>query len=194
MKEDQIINASAGYWGSFLHYLLESDGHIILKHLFTIFCEFKRKEIKVEGKDQTVDDQFDLDRFLRAQTGAYERALSELRLGEKRSHWMWYIFPQIDGLGHSTTAKRYAIKSLEEARDYLNHPVLGERLIVCSEATLSIEGRTVQGIFRFPDNLKLRSSMTLFASISETDCIYEQVLDKFFDGQGDKKTLQLVGC
>lgn len=104
---------------------------------------------------------------MQAQEGAYESALSELKLGQKRSHWMWYIFPQIDGLGRSAMAKHYAIKNVEEARGYLNHPVIGARLLECTETVLGIEGRSVAEIFGFPDDMKLKSSMTLFEYISE---------------------------
>src|SRR5690348_3268527 len=111
------------------------------------------------------DDRFDLDRFVRAQEEVYCRALSEITLGRKRSHWMWFIFPQIDGLGCSSTAKFYAIKSKDEAKAYLNHPRLGKRLNECAEALLKIKGKSATEIFGYPDDLKLRSSMTLFASV-----------------------------
>ena len=141
---------------------------------------------------KTTNDPFALARFIHAQEGTYERVLSELRVGQKRSHWMWYVFPQIDGLGRSSTARHYAIKSEEEAREYLNHPILGARLLECTETVLGIEGRSVSEIFGFPDYIKLRSSMTLFAYISEPDCVFDFVLDKFFDGYRDNKTLQLL--
>lgn len=135
---------------------------------------------------------FDLTRFTSAQAGIYDRVLSELRTGQKRSHWMWYIFPQITGLGYSATAKYYAIKSTEEAREYLDHPVLGARLLECAETVLAIEGRSVSEIFGSPDDVKLRSSMTLFASISEPGSVFALVLDKFFNGHRDHKTLNLM--
>jgi len=138
------------------------------------------------------DDPFNLGRFTSAQEAVYDRALAELRRGQKQSHWMWYIFPQIDGLGHSPTAMRYAIKSIEEAREYLNHPVLGARLLECAETVLDIEGRSVSEILGFPDDVKLRSSMTLFESISDTDSVFALVLHKFFNGNQDDKTLQIL--
>jgi uncharacterized protein (DUF1810 family) len=135
---------------------------------------------------------FDLDRYLSAQTSVYGEALAELRSGQKRSHWMWFVFPQIEGLGHSATSIRYAIKSLEEARAYLNHPVLGSRLRECAEAVCAVEGRTASDIFGFPDDLKLRSSMTLFAAVAEPKSVFIRVLEKYFQGKQDERTLQLL--
>ena len=140
----------------------------------------------------TSADPFDLHRFVSAQEGSYDTALAELRSGQKRTHWMWYIFPQIDGLGYSPTAKFYAIKSPEEARQYLEHPVLGPRLLTCAEAVLSVEGRSVSEIFGFPDDLKLKSSMTLFASVAEPRSVFVRVLDKYFHGEHDFRTLDLL--
>ncbi|NJD54854.1 MAG: DUF1810 domain-containing protein [Nitrospirae bacterium] len=139
-----------------------------------------------------VTDPFDLARFVSAQEKSYASALSELRDGEKRTHWMWYIFPQIDGLGHSPTAKFYAIKSAEEARQYLRHPVLGPRLLACAEAVLSVEGLSASQIFGFPDDVKLRSSMTLFASIAGPGSVFARVLDRYFQGEPDQKTVDLL--
>ncbi len=141
---------------------------------------------------QDHNDPFDLSRFTSAQEGIYPRVLAELRSGRKRTHWMWYIFPQIDGLGYSTTTKLYAIKSLEEAQRYLAHPVLGTRLRECAEAVLAVEGRTVSEIFGYPDDLKLKSSMTLFASVTDSDSVFARVLKKYFDGAQDVRTLQLL--
>lgn len=135
-------------------------------------------------------DPFDLHRFVSAQERSYDTALAELRSGQKQSHWMWYIFPQIDGLGHSPTAKFYAIKSAEEARQYLEHPVLGPRLLAGSEAVLSVERRSASEIFGFPDDLKLKSSMTLFASVAEPAAVFVRVLDKYFHGEHDQRTLE----
>lgn len=148
----------------------------------------------MQGAGKPVDstDSFDLGRFVAAQDGVYERALAELSSGRKRSHWMWFIFPQIDGLGHSSTARSYAIKSLEEAKAYLAHPVLGARLEQCAETALDIDGRSVTEIFGYPDDVKLRSSMTLFAFISGTESVYEQVLEKFFSGHRDPLTLRMI--
>lgn len=138
------------------------------------------------------NDPFDLARFTNAQEGIYDRVLSELRNGRKQSHWMWYIFPQIDGLGHSATAKLYAIKNMEEAREYLDHPILGARLLECAETVLTIEGRSASEIFGYPDDVKLISSMTLFASIAEPGSVFGLVLDKFFNGRRDHKTLHFL--
>lgn len=135
----------------------------------------------------------DLKRFLDAQEEDFEIALSEIQNGRKRSHWMWYIFPQIDGLGFSYTSKLYAIKDISEAGDYLQHPVLGKRLIEISEALLEIEDKTAHQIFGDPDDLKLKSSMTLFASLNETNPVFQKVLDKYYDGAKDERTLELIG-
>jgi uncharacterized protein (DUF1810 family) len=137
-------------------------------------------------------DPFDLNRFVEAQAGVYGRALEELRAGQKESHWMWFIFPQIDGLGSSSTARFYAIKSRQEAKAYLKHPVLGQRLIECSEALLQLKGKSASEIFGFPDDLKLRSSMTLFATVSEPDSVFSRVLGQYFGSQEDEKTLELL--
>ena len=139
------------------------------------------------------DDSFDLNRFTRAQQSVYDGVLEELRSGRKRTHWMWYIFPQIDGLGYSATSKHYAIKSVEEARQYLNHPVLGPRLLECSETVLAIEGRSASEIFGYPDDLKLKSSMTLFARVADPGSVFARILDRYFHGERDVRTLQLLG-
>jgi uncharacterized protein (DUF1810 family) len=135
----------------------------------------------------------DLGRFVQAQAGDYERALAEVRGGRKRSHWMWYIFPQYDGLGFSPTSRRYAIKSVAEARAYLSHPVLGPRLVECAEAALGVEGRSASEVFGSPDDLKLRSCATLFASVSPAGSVFERLLDKYFRGERDAQTLRLLG-
>ena len=127
--------------------------------------------------DPTVDDPYDLGRFLAAHERDYERALTEIKAGFKRTHWMWYIFPQVDGLGFSPTAKHYAIANLDEAQAYLAHPVLGPRLVACAEAALAVEGRTATDIFGEPDDLKLRSSATLFASVSPPGSVFHRLLE-----------------
>jgi uncharacterized protein (DUF1810 family) len=137
-------------------------------------------------------DPFNLSRFINAQKGIYENVLTELRNGEKRTHWMWYIFPQIDGLAFSSTSKYYAIKSMEEAREYLNHPVLGKRLLECAEAVLAVGGRSVSEIFGYPDDLKLKSSMTLFESVSAPQSVFVRILDKYFHRERDVRTLALL--
>ena len=132
-----------------------------------------------------------LERFVKAQEGIYPRALAELKAGRKQSHWMWFIFPQIAGLGHSAMAQMYAIASLEEARAYLAHPLLGPRLRECCEAVLAVEGKSAHTIFGSPDDLKFRSSMTLFDLASPND-IFRAALDKYFDGEADPLTLQTL--
>lgn len=136
------------------------------------------------------DDPYDLRRFLDAQEADYESALAEIRGGRKRNHWMWYIFPQLDGLAFSATSKLYAIKSLAEARAYLEHPVLGPRLRACAEAALAVEGRTANQVFGSPDDLKLRSCATLFAAVSPPQSAFERLLDKYYAGQRDPRTLE----
>jgi uncharacterized protein (DUF1810 family) len=137
-------------------------------------------------------DPFDLERFVRAQDGTYATALAEIRSGRKRSHWMWYVFPQIAGLGSSGMAQRYAIESAAEARAYLAHPVLGPRLVDCVEAVLRVEGRSASAIFGSPDDLKLRSCATLFAQVSPSGSVFERLLVSYFDGERDTKTLELL--
>jgi uncharacterized protein (DUF1810 family) len=138
-------------------------------------------------------DPFDLNRFITAQKGVHERALAELRSGLKRSHWMWFIFPQIEGLGFSSTTRLYSLKSLEEARAYLAHPVLGARLRECTEAVLDVKGRSASDIFGYPDDRKLQSSMTLFSLVARPDSVFQRILEKYYQGKQDAKTLQIVG-
>jgi uncharacterized protein (DUF1810 family) len=139
------------------------------------------------------DDPYDLGRFVRAQEDAYERVLAEISSGRKLTHWMWYIFPQIDGLAFSSTSKHYAIKSIEEARAYLDHPVLGPRLLACAEAVVRVEGRTATQILGSPDDMKLRSCATLFACMSPPGSVFDRVLTKYYQGRRDEKTLRLLG-
>ncbi len=138
-------------------------------------------------------DSYVLNRFISAQEGVYDRVLAELRGGLKRTHWMWFVFPQINGLGHSPTTRHYAIKSLEEARHYLSHPILGARLVESAEAVLAVQGKSASDIFGYPDDMKLQSSMTLFALVAEPHSVFERVLDKYFQGKRDARTLQIVG-
>jgi uncharacterized protein (DUF1810 family) len=133
----------------------------------------------------------DLERFVSAQGGAYSDALAELRAGRKRTHWMWFVFPQIAGLGSSPTAQRYAIASLDEARAYLAHPVLGPRLRECAQALLAVDGKSAEEILGYPDDLKLRSSMTLFARAADDPDVFLAVLDRYYDGP-DPRTLALL--
>ena len=138
-------------------------------------------------------DPHDLRRFLDAQANKFETALAEIKDGQKESHWIWYIFPQFAGLGLSSTSQHFAIQSLDEARAYLAHPVLGPRLVECAEAALRVENRSAREIFGSPDNLKLRSFATLFAQISPPGSAFHRLLDKYFGGERDAKTLRLVG-
>jgi uncharacterized protein (DUF1810 family) len=148
----------------------------------------------MKNPSDTVDcgDSFDLGRFISAQKEIYESALAELRGGRKRTHWIWFIFPQIDGLAYSTTSKHYAIKSIEEARQYLNHPLLGARLLECAETVLAVEGRSVSEIFGYPDDLKLKSSMTLFSYVAGPRSVFVRVLEKYFRGEQDVRTLDIL--
>jgi len=139
------------------------------------------------------NDPYDLARFVRAQENDYEQALSEIKSGRKRTHWMWYIFPQIDGIAFSSTSKRYSIKSVAEARAYLAHPILGPRLLKCAEEVVRVEGRTAADIFGSPDDVKLRSCATLFACVSPRNSVFDRLLDKYYGGGRDGKTLELLG-
>jgi uncharacterized protein (DUF1810 family) len=137
--------------------------------------------------------RYNLDRFVQAQARDYEQALSELQAGRKRSHWMWYVFPQLDGLGSSATSRFYAIGGRGEAEAFLQHPVLGPRLLRCAEAALAIDGRSANDIFGSPDDMKLRSSATLFAAVSPAGSVFEKLLHKFFAGVPDAKTVHFLG-
>lgn len=138
------------------------------------------------GKD------YNLERFIEAQQSDYAIALSEIKSGRKQSHWMWYIFPQVLGLGYTSTSIEYAIKNSSEATAYLNHEVLGKRLIEISNALLQLETNDAYKVFGSPDDIKLRSSMTLFSLVPGADKVFQLVLDKFFNGKKDDKTLELL--
>ena len=144
------------------------------------------------SESNSIDDPYDLNRFVLAQAGDYELALSEITRGQKRTHWMWYIFPQLDGIASSATSKKYSIKSVEEAKAYLNHPILGTRLLECAEAVVCIERKSAAEIFGFPDDLKLRSCATLFASVMPRGSVFDRLIDKYYRGERDSKTLQLL--
>ncbi len=137
-------------------------------------------------------DPYNLTRFVQAQENAYPTALRELQNGQKRSHWMWFIFPQIQGLGISPTAQYYAVRGLEEARAYLAHPMLGPRLSECTAMVNSLEGRSVTQIFGYPDHLKFRSSMTLFELAAGPDAAFSKALDKYYSGERDQATLDIA--
>ena len=143
-----------------------------------------------------MSDPYELKRFVDAQEHVYEQACAELRAGKKQSHWMWFVFPQIQGLGSSPTAVRFAISGLDEARAYLEHPVLGQRLRECAGIVVDVEGRSVEEIFGYPDDLKFHSSMTLFAKASvegsQRDGVFEAALEKYFGGKMDRGTLERI--
>jgi uncharacterized protein (DUF1810 family) len=149
----------------------------------------------MDGSSERIraNDPFGLHRFVQAQEQVYQQALAEIRSGRKRSHWMWFIFPQFDGLGASWTSRQYSVKSVAEAEAYLDHPLLGSRLRECAEAALGVADRSAAEIFGAPDDLKLRSSATLFAGVSPEGSVFHRILDKYFDGEPDEKTLRLTG-
>ncbi|WP_445365283.1 DUF1810 domain-containing protein [Microbulbifer sp. ANSA001] len=138
-------------------------------------------------------ENFDLERFIKAQEHSYEDALLELKNGKKRSHWMWYIFPQVVGLGQSSMAQKYGIKNLEEAKAYLAQPTLGHRLKSCCHALLDIHDRSAHDIFGSPDDMKLKSSMTLFSLAEKEESLFKDVLDRYYNGKSDAHTLELLG-
>lgn len=139
-------------------------------------------------------DRYNLKRFLDAQGDTFAVALQELVNGRKESHWMWYIFPQVEGLGHSPIAQRFAIHSKEEAEAYLKHKVLGDRLHQCAAALLNHKDKRIIDIMGYPDNLKLCSSMTLFSAVSAPGNIFTKVIDQFFSGKLDQRTLDFISC
>jgi uncharacterized protein (DUF1810 family) len=145
-----------------------------------------------DGETQQEADPYDLERFVRAQQHDYARALAELKGGRKRSHWMWYIFPQFRGLGFSSMSQRYAIGSIDEAKAFLRHPVLGPRLTECANALLAIADRSATDILGSPDDLKLRSSATLFAHVSPPASEFEHLLQMYWQGEPDQSTLELL--
>lgn len=147
-----------------------------------------------DDQANTDGDPHGLSRFVAAQEGIYAQALAEIRAGRKTSHWMWFVFPQRAGLGSSPTARLYAVQSLAEARAYLGHPVLGPRLAECAAAAAGIDGKSAAEVFGSPDDLKLRSCATLFAAVSPPGSVFERLLDKFFEGRPDERTISLLGA
>src|SRR5579863_2890912 len=139
-----------------------------------------------------MDDPFDLERFVQAQQAVYPAVCAQLQAGAKRSHWMWFIFPQLKGLASSRTAQHYGLASLAEARAYLDHPVLGARLRECTRCLLVLEGRSAAGIFGYPDDLKLRSCLTLFERASPQEQLFSEALRKYYGGKPDLVTLELL--
>ncbi|MEC5190039.1 MULTISPECIES: DUF1810 domain-containing protein [unclassified Arthrobacter] len=149
-----------------------------------------------ETGEDPAGDPYRLDRFVTAQNsgGTYRRALEELRGGSKRTHWMWFVFPQIAGLGQSATARKYAVASLDEAKAYLQHPVLGPRLLECARAVEGVRGRTAEQIFGGIDERKLHSSMTLFLRADAGERVFQEVLAEYFGGRPDAATDRLLGA
>jgi uncharacterized protein (DUF1810 family) len=145
-----------------------------------------------QSKSVDSTDPYNLKRFVEAQEKIYPQALAEIRNGSKESHWMWFIFPQFQGLGFSSTSMRYAIKSLAEAKAFLAHPILGPRLVECAEAALGVEGRSANEIFDSPDDMKLKSCATLFASVTPAGSVFHRLIEKFFEDKRDQKTLRLL--
>jgi len=143
-------------------------------------------------KDKPSEPDNTLNRFLSAQQNVYPQVLKELHNGKKNTHWMWFIFPQIEGLGHSTTAKYYSIKTIEEAKEYITHPILGKRLLECVKILLKIEGKSDDDIFGYPDNAKLKSSMTLCNFASPEHKEFADVLKKYFAGEQDEQTISIL--
>jgi uncharacterized protein (DUF1810 family) len=142
----------------------------------------------------TDGDPFDLHRFVEAQAPVFDAALAELRGGRKRSHWMWFVFPQLRGLGSSSTAAFYGIGSLAEAQAYLAHPLLGPRLDQCTDAVMAVAGKSLHDIFGAPDDVKFRSSMTLFArAAGDDDSVFSRAIDRYYGGRRDERTLALLG-
>jgi len=139
-----------------------------------------------------MQDEFDLERFVQAQDRVYDNAVAELRAGHKRSHWMWFIFPQIAGLGSSEKAQRYAITSGDEAAAYLAHPLLGRRLRECAAIVQALDAESAHAVFSHPDDLKFHSSMTLFADVAPDEAVFQACIDKFFDGEPDPQTMALL--
>lgn len=137
-------------------------------------------------------EEYNLHRFLTAQAPTYHTVLAELQAGRKSSHWIWFIFPQIAGLGHSAMTQQFALSTLDEAKAYLQHPVLGERLRECTQLVLNIEGRSADEIFPYPDNLKFRSCMTLFMTAAPDNTLFKAALAKYFDGRPDQRTLDIL--
>jgi uncharacterized protein (DUF1810 family) len=147
----------------------------------------------LEGDRMTsIDDPYDLERFVQAQSADYDRALGEIKRGRKTSHWMWYVFPQFAGLGSSAMSRRFAIKSIAEARAFLTHSVLGPRLADCAAAAIAVPEKSAREIFGSPDDLKLKSSATLFTLVAPHDSVFEQLLVRFFGGERDAATERLV--
>ena len=154
--------------------------------------KLKKKYLSPLLKNNIKTDKYNLNRFIEAQVDSYESAMGELSRGRKSGHWIWYIFPQIAGLGRSETTKLYSIKSLEEALAYLEHPLLGQRLIEACEILLSLRDASIDEVMGFPDDLKLLSSMTLFEAVSDSNSIFTEVIETYFNDKRDKTSLGII--
>ncbi len=152
--------------------------------------EQRRPLLYMSDREISPEESYPLQRFVDAQASTYEQARSELAAGQKRSHWMWFIFPQIRGLGSSSMAQRFGISGAAEASAYLAHPVLGARLRVCTDLVNAVGGRSIEQIFGYPDDLKFHSSMTLFAQVSEDNAVFTTALERYFFGKVDHSTLE----
>lgn len=172
--------------------LCRGDEFLTTAWIAQLPLSFEGASMTFSRTGEDASDPFDFGRFLAAQASDYQRALAELRGGRKRSHWMWYIFPQYLGLGNSSMSQRFAIRSLKEAQAYLNHPVLGPRLLECAQVVVALEGRTAAEVFGYPDDMKLKSCATLFAKVSPKGAIFECLLAKYFQGDKDQRTLELI--
>jgi uncharacterized protein (DUF1810 family) len=157
----------------------------------TVVAHLERSAKAISVPGQNINPS-ELDRFITAQRESFDTALEDLRRGRKRSHWMWFIFPQVEGLGTSQMATRYAIRSRAEATAYLEHPVLGPRLQQCAKALLAIEDKTAEEVMGYPDWMKLKSSMTLFAEVAGPRSPFKEVLDRYFAGEHDTRTLEFL--
>ena len=148
--------------------------------------------VTVRGSSYMSDSADNLNRFIKAQDESYDEIIRELKNGEKVTHWMWYVFPQIAGLGQSATAKFYAIQDPSEAQAYLDHPILGKRLLECTKIVMSLRGKSANTIFGDIDAMKFRSSMTLFMSVLGSDSVFQEAIEKYFEGEPDPKTLDIL--
>jgi uncharacterized protein (DUF1810 family) len=157
-----------------------------------LHSQMRQRQEAVMSQETEIDDPFNLNRFVSAQAPVWSQVLTELRAGAKRSHWIWFIFPQMKGLGHSPTADHFGIGSLKEAEAYARHPLLGPRLIQCTQLVNFTQSRTINQILGSPDDLKFRSSMTLFARAAPDNTVFHDALKKYFNGQPDPLTLELL--
>jgi uncharacterized protein (DUF1810 family) len=158
--------------------------------LLVASCGYNPARAEKLGYNEYMNDPYDLQRFVNAQNPVFEQVCSELRRGCKEGHWMWFVFPQLEGLGHSWMASKFGITSRDEAEAYLRHSILGPRLRECTRLVNLVEGRSIEQIFGYPDNLKFRSSMTLFAYVASDEETFVNALEKYFGGQSDRLTLE----